>query len=641
LKHVIIGTAGHVDHGKTELVKALTGRDTDRLAEEKERGISIVLGFAPIDIGSGVEAGVVDVPGHERFVKSMVSGSVGVDIALIAVAADEGVMPQTEEHFEVLRLLGVCSGVIALTKIDLVDDEIAGVVESEVADLLAGTPLAGSDIVRTSVVTGEGIEDLRAALARAARSVAGRSTGWFFRMPVDRVFTRSGIGTIVTGTAWSGRVKTGDELILEPQGRKVRVREVQSFEHDIEESVSGMRTALALHGVKVEDVHTGNQLVETGSLPVSSIIDARVEMSALAHSKLKNRQRVRFHHAAAEILARAVLLDTEQLGPGESGMIQLRLEQPAAVMGGDSFVLRTYSPMRVLAGGKILDPSAPKTRRFSEDRLDLLTDLSSGEPSRIVASLAEEAGEAGIESRRVAIYGMDPEEARRTALELESEGILETDGERFYHKRTVESFNGKIRAELEKFAGENELVWGIDREELRARAGMTGSPLFDHLLEKGGDDEILFFRGGKVRSGSDEIELDVETKSLIDKLDLVISESGVRFAMKSDLVAEVGGDESRMTRCVHILQDRGRVKRVGSEGWISSSALDSLVTGVAAMIGEKGSMSVADFKERFGLTRKYAVPLLEHLDFNGYTRRDGDTRIAGPSLERSGDESGC
>jgi len=368
---VIIGTAGHVDHGKTELVKALTGHDTDRLAEEKKRGISIVLGFAPIDLGAGIEAGVVDVPGHERFVKNMVSGAVGVDVALIAVAADEGVMPQTEEHFEVLRLLGVRSGVIALTKIDLVDDEIADVVESEVADLLAGTPLEGSPFVRTSIVSGEGIEETRAALARAVDDAAGRRPGGFFRMPIDRVFTRSGIGTIVTGTIWSGHVTTGNEFSLEPQGRKVRVREVQTFEHDIDESVSGMRTALALHGVKVEDVSTGDQLIEPGVLPVSSMIDVRIEMSVLPGSKLKNRQRVRLHHAAAELLARAVLLDSEQLGPGESGMVQLRLEKPAAAMSGDRFVLRTYSPMRILAGGQILDPSAPKAKRFQEKRLAL------------------------------------------------------------------------------------------------------------------------------------------------------------------------------------------------------------------------------------------------------------------------------
>jgi selenocysteine-specific elongation factor len=633
LKHVIIGTAGHVDHGKTELVKALTGHDTDRLSEEKKRGISIVLGFAPIDLGTGIEAGVVDVPGHERFVKNMVSGAVGVDVALFVVAADEGVMPQTEEHFEVLRLLGVRSGVIALTKIDLVDGEIAGVVESEVTDLLDGTPLEGSPFVRTSVVTGEGIEELRAALARTAGETAGRSPGGFFRMPVDRVFTRAGIGTIVTGTTWSGRVSTSDELLLEPQGRRIRVREVQSFEHDIDESVSGMRTALALHGVKVEEVSTGNQLVEPGILPVSSMIDVRIEMSRLPGSRLKNRQRVRFHHAAAELLARAVLLDSEHLGPGESGMVQLRLEKPAAAMGGDRFVLRTYSPMRILAGGRILDPSASKAKRFEDGRLELLAELDSGEPERMIDALAAGAGAVGIEPGRLAMYGLGRKAADDATAALESSGRLVGNGERYYHGETVDRFEKRILTVLEDFVGGNELVWGVDREELRALAGLSGRSLFDHLLEKGKAEGKLFFKGGKVRAGSDEMELAGETKILVESLDAFIAEAGWKFPMKADLLPLAAGDDKKMMNCIHILQDGGKIVRVGGDGWISASALSEVTGRVAVMIGEKGSMSVGEFKNELGLSRKYAVPLLEHLDISGCTRREGDTRVAGPELK--------
>jgi selenocysteine-specific elongation factor len=633
LKHVIIGTAGHVDHGKTELVKALTGRDTDRLSEEKKRGISIVLGFAPIDLGPDVEAGVVDVPGHERFVKNMVSGAVGVDIAMIAVAADEGVMPQTEEHFEVLRLLGVRSGVIALTKMDLVDEEIAGVVESEVADLLEGTQLEGSPFIRTSIVSGEGIEELRAELARTAAGAAGRSPGGFFRMPVDRVFTRSGIGTIVTGTTWSGRVSTGDEISLLPQGRTVRVREVQSFEHDIDESVSGMRTALALHGVKVEEVHTGNQLVEPGVLPVSSMIDVHVEMSRLPGSKLRNNQRVRFHHAAAELLARVVLLDSELLGPGDSGMIQLRLEKPAAAMTGDRFVLRTYSPMRILAGGRIIDPSAPKEKRFQEGRLAFLAELDSGDAERVVAAVAAAAGPDGLDADRLSMYGLGPEVGMRTARSLEQAGMLISGGDRFYHGETVERFEQAIHDSLEAVTGGNELVWGVDREELRARAGLAGSPLFDHLLERGRAEGRLFFKGGKVRAGTDELELTGETKVLVEKLEAFITGAGVRFPMKGDLLPIAGGDEKKMSSCIHILLDGGKIVRVGGEGWISASALSDAVARVAGIIGDRGAMSIGDFKDALGLSRKYAVPLLEYLDMNGYTRREGDSRVAGPLLK--------
>jgi selenocysteine-specific elongation factor len=633
LKHIIIGTAGHVDHGKTELVRALTGHETDRLAEEKKRGISIVLGFAPIDLGPDVEAGVVDVPGHERFVKNMVSGAVGVDVAMIAVAADEGVMPQTEEHFEVLRLLGVRSGVIAITKMDLADDEIAGVVESEVADLLADTSLEGSPFVRTSIVSGEGIEELRSTLARIASEAAGKSAGGFFRMPVDRVFTRSGIGTIVTGTTWSGHVSTGDELALEPQGMKIRVREVQSFEHDIDESVSGMRTALALHGVKVEDVHIGSQLIEQDMLPVSSMLDVRLEMSRLPGSKLKNRQRVRFHHAAAEILARAIILDKETLGPGESGIVQLRLEKPVASMTGDRFVLRTYSPMRILAGGRIIDPAAPKEKRFREERLALLGAIDSGEAERILGALAGSRGAAGIDTAALTMYGMAPEAAASVAGKLVSSGTLVQGGERYYHGETVKEYDERILAELEKAAKASELAWGVDREELRALVGLTGSPLYDYLLEKGGKDGRLFFKGGKVRAGSGEMELSGEMKDLVAKFEAALSDAGVKFPMKAELLALAGGDTKKMQSCIHLLQDGDKIERIGGEGWISREGLDTTVAAVVGIMREKGEMTVGDFKDALGLSRKYAVPLLEYLDMNGFTRREGDARIAGPALK--------
>jgi selenocysteine-specific elongation factor len=635
-KHVIIGTAGHVDHGKTELVRALTGRETDRLEEEKRRGISIVLGFAPIDLGRGIEAGVVDVPGHERFVKNMVSGAVGVDVALMAVAADEGVMPQTEEHFEVLRLLGVRSGVVAVTKVDLAGGEMAEVVESEIADLLAGTPLEGCPMIRTSIMTGEGISELRDALARTAAEVASRGGGGFFRMPVDRVFTRSGIGTIVTGTAWNGRVSTGDELTLEPSGRRVRVREVQSFEHDVDESVSGMRTALALHGVKAGEVSAGEQLVTPGSLPVTSIIDVRLEMSRLQGSKLKNRQRVRLHHAAAEILARAVLLDAELLGSGGNGMVQLRLERPTAAMRGDGFVLRTYSPMRILAGGRILDPAAPKAKRFSQGRLSLLAALDRGDAAGIIGALSSSAGIEGLEPGVLSGYGIGPIEAAEAQEALASEGVLVEGGGRFFHAEAARLGERRVLGELEKFASENELAWGIDREELRTRAGLSGSPLFDLILEAGGKEGSLFFRGGKVRAGSAELELSVEMKGLIERLGERISEAGWAFPSGADLVPLAEGDGGRMLSCLRILQEEGRILRIGGDGWISARAIEEVKNRAGRIIADKGSMSVGDFKGELGISRKYAVPLLEYLDSEGYTRRAGDSRIAGPSLQGRG-----
>jgi len=632
LKNMIIGTAGHVDHGKTELVRALTGRDTDRLAEEKERGISIVLGFAPIETGSGTRAGIVDVPGHERFVKNMVAGASGVDVVLMVVAADEGVMPQTLEHFEVLRLLGVSTGVVAVTKTDLVDADIVEVVRSEVGDLLEGSPLEGSPVVGTSVVTGEGMGEVRAALEEAVARAAERRPGDFFRMPVDRVFTRSGIGTIVTGTTWSGEAGRGDELSVEPGGRKVRVREVQSFDTDVERAGPGMRTAVALHGVKKGDIRTGEQLVTPGALEGGSMIDAVVEVSALEGSALRMRQRVRLHHAAAERLGRAVLLGTGRLGPGERGFVQLRLESPAVAAGGDRFVLRTYSPMRVLAGGTVLDPSPGKARGKDEGRVRFLEELASRDPRRIVEALIGRAGASGLRIEDTARFGLDGRSARGAAEAAVSSGRAVGWGERLFGTAVLKDARGRLYAELDEFARGNRLVWGIDREELRARAGLAGSPLFDLLLDEGRSGGGLFFKGGRVRSGSESVEMSKEDRRVYDELESILVESGMRYPAMRDLTASVTRDEGKLVNLLHLLQEEGRAVRLPGEGYIEAGALGRIVEGVRGILEEKGSMSVGDLKDMTGLSRKYAVPILEYLDGEGYTVRRGDARVAGPRL---------
>jgi selenocysteine-specific elongation factor len=632
VKHVIIGTAGHVDHGKTELVKALTGHDTDRLEEEKKRGISIVLGFAPLDLGEGLEVGVIDVPGHERFVKNMVSGAVGVDVALVVVAADEGVMPQTEEHLEVLRLLGVRRGVIAITKIDLADDEIADVVESEAADLIRGTSLEGFTVIRTSAAAGEGIGELRAALASEAAAVIEKARGDFFRMPVDRVFTKSGIGTVVTGTTWGGVVRTGDELVVEPGGRKVRVREVQSFECDIDSSAPGMRTALALHGVKVGEIHSGDQLLTPGFLSTSGMLDVRLETGRSAGSKLRNRQRVRFHHAGAEVLARVILLESDEMGPEQSGFAQMRLEKPVAAMGGDRFVIRSYSPMRTVAGGIVIDPVPDKAKRFRTNRIGLLATLHTGDPPRMIEALADEEAGSGIPPGRLSLFGIGREEAERALAALSAEGTLHTAGGRFYHRRAVERYERKIYELLGEHTTGNGLVWGMDREELRARAGLSGEPLFDFLLEKGAGESRLFFKGGKIRAGSSEIDLSSSDKELVADIKRIVSEAGYSFPLMQDLAARTGQEDRKLLGYLKILQEAGDVVRVPGDGYISAAALEAIIEGTTGMLGQGGSMSVGDFKERFGLTRKYAVPLLEYLDGKGYTKREDDSRVAGPAL---------
>jgi len=632
MRHLIIGTSGHVDHGKTEIVKALTGRDTDRLKEEKERGISIVLGFAPLDLGDGIIAGIVDVPGHERFVKTMVSGAVGIDLALLVVAADEGVMPQTEEHFEVLRLLGVKSAVIAITKVDLADADLIGLVEDEIRGLIAGSALEGAPVIRTSAVTGEGLAELKAELKARSLALGTREAGDFFRMPVDRIWTKSGIGTIVTGTAWSGEVRKGAELVIEPGARAVRVREMQSFEHSVESAAAGMRTALALHGVRVNEVEIGMQVLVPGMLRSSSMLTVQVEAGRLAGGGIKNRQRVRIHHAASEIIGRIVLLEGETIPAGARGYAQLRLEKQAVARSGDRFIVRSYSPQRVIGGGTILDPTPAKIAHLKDDGTrSLLGALAGGDARQIAAALAAKSGAAGLPAEDLVRYGLRAGEtgAVRAALEADKR-IVAIEG-RLFDAEVVRERERALHATIESMSAENKLLWGVDREELRARMGLREGPLFERLLERGRAEGRLFFKGGRVRAGSGERELSPEDVRALERIEARIREAGFAFASKADLAA-VAPDEKRLASYLHILGERGSVVRISSDGYMDAARFRALIETMRERLGAAGSVSVGDFKDMFGFSRKFAVPILEHLDREGFTRREGDVRKAGPKM---------
>ncbi len=618
MRNLIIGTSGHVDHGKTEIVKALTGRNTDRLKEEQERGISIVLGFAPIDLGDGVAAGIVDVPCHERFVKTMVSGAVGVDLALLVVAADEGVMPQTEEHFEVLRLLGVRGAVIAITKIDLADDGLVGLVEEEIRDLVAGSAFEGAPVIRTSAVTGAGL--------------AEREAADFFRMPIDRVWTRSGIGTIVTGTAWSGEVRKGAELVLEPGGREVRVREVQSFERTLEAAAAGMRTALALHGVRVSEVEAGMQALTPGVLSPASMLNAVVEVGRLAPGPLRNRQRIRFHHAASEIIGRIITLDGGEISPGANAYVQLRLEIPAVARRGDRFILRSYSPQRVIGGGRILDPDAPKLKAHAAAVVrERLRALDGGTAEDTIVACAASGGSAGFAIASLERYGLARGEIAAATAALAKAGRLVSIEGRVFEKRIVSDTARSLVAMIEAMSAGNKLIWGVDREELRERSALREGPLFEYLMEEGKRSGVLFFKGGRVRAGSGERELSEADRKALAAIEARVREAGSAFATKGDLLAVVR-DEKRLVSYLHILVDRGAIVRISPDGAMHAERYRELLEKVRERLLGGGALSVGDFKEMFGFSRKFAVPILEHLDREGITRRDGDERKAGPKF---------
>ncbi len=632
MKNVIIGTAGHVDHGKTEIVKALTGRDTDRLSEEKSRGISIVLGFAPLDIGEGVRVGIVDVPGHEKFVKNMVSGAVGVDLFILVVAADEGVMPQTTEHFEVLRLLGVKSGVVVVSKADLVQPDLAEVVESEVKDLLAGTSLEQVPVVRASSVTGAGMGRLKEVLADLCRSASLRKDSGIFRIPVDRIFSKAGIGTIITGTTWSGKVAVGDEVVLEPEGRRLRVREIQSFESSLEESESGMRIALALHGAKKGDISIGDQLLTPGRLDKTGMLDVFVEVSLLPGSAISPRQRLRFHHAAGEIMCRAVPVGSQKLERGQSGYLQLRLEKPTVAMAGDKFVLRAYSPMRVVAGGRVLDPAPAKLRKREEGREEQLRILNEAGEERRLESLVERSGCKGMTPLELVKYGFRESSLDEVIGRLVNQGRLIRVNKVLVSAGIISTKEEEMLHLLDRFGDEKSLIWGMEREELRARLGLKQGPVFDYLVDRGSRDGTIFLKKGLVRSGSEERELSAEDIVSLERVEKLLKDSGFEFSAEEEIAREVG-DAEKTSRYLHILQERGAVTRIKEGRYLHSESMNEILSGVASALNQAGELTIGRFKKDFGFSRKFAVPVLEYLDSRGYTRREGNIRVAGPKLE--------
>lgn len=629
-RRLILGTAGHVDHGKTELVKALTGRDTDRLKEEKERGISIELGFAPLQLDDETFLGIVDVPGHERFVKHMVAGAGGVDLAMLLVAADESVMPQTEEHMEVLRSLEVGCGVVVISKCDLVDDDMLVILHEEIADLTKGTFLENAPVVETSAKTGEGLEELVAALKELAASVKSRDSSGPFRQPVDRVFHRKGIGVVVTGSCYSGTVKVGDTLQILPRGSTTRVRELQSFNEKRSEGHAGERLAIALQGVKLEEVDRGDMLVATGRFTVTHTVDARIRLATFHDFEVKNRERLRIHHGAKEVLGRVILLEHDVLRSGDDALVQLKLEKPLVPSEGDNFVLRKYSPPRVVGGGVVIDPIPERHKRRDSGVIDQLRLKERGDTKDILLKAIETAGLRGMHRRDIE-SGSHAEGLSVLQQLVERDEVLVVEGIAFYRgaldslAETVEELTGHHQARFP-------LQWGMDKEELRQKTRFPhGTPVFNKVLEKLALFRPVFVKGNRVRSAIPEIDLPESARQALAALLARILVGGVAFPTRSELEREWQSPH-RFVDAVQYLKERGEVTEVGSDGLIHREALAQCTEILRRLFEERTEISVADVKNALGLTRKHAIPLLEMLDDRRVTARAGNNRIMGPDF---------
>ncbi|HEX6790235.1 MAG TPA: selenocysteine-specific translation elongation factor [Candidatus Krumholzibacteria bacterium] len=621
-RHFILGTAGHVDHGKTELVRALTGHDTDRLKEEKERGISIELGFAPLALADGVFLGIIDVPGHERFVRQMVAGAGGIDMAMLLVAADEGVMPQTREHVEVLRSLGIRHGLVVVSKSDLATDETLALVREEIAELVRGTFLENAPVVPVSARSGAGMDALRAALLGIARAIEVRASSGPFRLAVDRVFHQKGIGVVITGSCYSGRVRIGDELDLLPGGRRVRVREIQSFGARRSEGLAGERLALALQGVKLEEILRGDMLATPDRFAVTQTVDVRVALAGDENVDLANRERVRIHHGASEVLGRVILLERDVLRAGESSLAQLRLEGPVVADAGDRMVIRTYSPPRVIGGAVVLDPRAEARRRSDAAAVVNLRLREEGNPADVLARTVEKAGAAGVGETEV-------DAALRDALV--ERGDVRVIAGRLYHRDVLAHIAVRAVEVATQHTQRHPLQWGIDKEELRRRLEFPhGAAVFNRLIEELSASHPLFVRASRVRAGSPEMTLSAELERAVGRLRDEIQSRGVAFASRDELGTGWGAREP-FADAVTVLKGRGEAVEVG-EGLIHPAALELAIDAVRRWFAGHAELGVGDLKEALGITRKHAIPLLELFDRRGWTARRGNTRVAGSGL---------
>ncbi len=617
MKNVIAGTAGHIDHGKTALVRALTGIDTDRLKEEKERGISIDLGFAHLRLGDNLRAGFVDVPGHERFIKNMLAGAGGMDLVLFVIAADESIKPQTREHFEICRLLNVPAGIVVLTKADLVDSDILELVRLEVDEFVRGSFLEGAPMMAVSSTTGQGIAELREELRKIAGGAPEKDASRYFRLPIDRAFTMRGFGTVVTGTLLSGTVRTEQEVELHPASRRVRVRGIQVHEETVARASAGQRTALNLAGIETAELRRGMMLAEAGRFSPVVRVDCSFELLRGA-KPLKHRAPVHFHAHAAEVEAEVRGIGTtEALKPGARRYVRIALREPLLLLPGDRFIVRMFSPVVTIGGGVVLDAAPP--RRDTPQRLEA---LENGSAASRIALLAAESRDGLSMNDLVARTGLT-EEAIAAAAREASLIVLTAPHYRVLDPAWAQRKLDAIQQTLKSFHRERPLIPGMPKEELRGRA-LPGAPAFllDALL---GRSKTIAAEGDAVRLASHKIALRRDEQDASAKIEGAFERAGLAAPSTNEVLAQSGVEPARAKTLLQILLREKKLVRVSDELVFHASAVRALRDLLAAHKGRR--FAVPEFKEWTGISRKFAIPLLEFLDRERVTRREGDVRL--------------
>ncbi|OGA05152.1 MAG: selenocysteine-specific translation elongation factor [Betaproteobacteria bacterium RIFCSPLOWO2_02_FULL_62_17] len=626
----IVGTAGHIDHGKTSLVKALTGQDTDRLKEEKERGISIDLGFAHLDLPDGTQAGVVDVPGHERFVRNMLAGAHGIDLVLFSVAADDGVMPQTEEHFDIVRLLGVTHGIFVITKADLASAERIREVEEEIEMLAADTAFAGAPMLPFSAVTRQGLPELRAAIVQGLAQCASAAPEGYFRMPVDRAFTLQGHGLVVTGTAHSGSVGIGEHLRCLPDGERFRVRGIQVHGRTLENAGWGQRVALNLAGSETASVKRGQVLCHEKIARTSTRFDAFAEIPRAGTRGLRSHQRVRVHLGTAEILAKVVFLHgKDKVESRESACCQITLDEPALVMRGDHFIIRDEVARRTIGGGIVIHPWAGRHKPRETRRMEKLETLRRGDFPELVNLLLEESETPVLPLDAMCqFFNLTANDVAVRLSRVKSALKLNLEGEQLFVSQTRWQTIGDAALKLVgAFHKAQPLAAGMDLEDLRAklRAGLSPG-VYRFLIDQRVAAKALAREGNLVRLPGHSVNVGGTEKALMEKIRAILGKDEMAPPDLPGIEKETGALKPKLIEVLKLLEREGGVVRVGPELYFLAGAVEKVKTALRAHLAEHGTITAAGFRDLIGSTRKYVIPFLEYFDRTGFTIRVGDNR---------------
>ncbi len=631
-KHIILGTAGHIDHGKTSLIRALTGLDTDRLPEEKERGITIELGFAHLDLPGDIHLGIVDVPGHEKFVHHMVAGVGGMDLVMLVVAADEGIMPQTREHLAICQLLGVRQGLVILTKIDMVEPDWLEMVQEDVREYFKGTFLESAPIIPVSSTTGDGIETLKTTLREIAEKIEPRQTGGPFRLPIDRVFTIRGFGTVVTGTVSGGSVSDGESLSIIPGGIGCKIRGLQVHGNRAERIVAGQRAAINIQNVDKDLIRRGMMLVRPRTIPETTMIDARCRLISSAEKPLKNRAPIRYHSGTAEIIGRVILIDRDVLEPGDEAFVQFRLSEPTANLPGDRFVIRSYSPVETIGGGWILDAEPHKHKRLKQETIDYFLHVSSSDPRERLLAMLDQAGIEGLVHEDIRRRFPDPADNIDAVLSsIVAEGLIHPvtgSPARFVSEISQAAFIDKLSASIHAFHERSPLRAGVSREEIRTSLKPQPSEeilasVLNRMIAAG----TLAEKASLIHTPGHEPTLSPEQKILLSSLTGFARKTGIDGFTQKDLLEKLSPDPKVFKPVFQHLIDTNAIKRLPGSLYIDSRILEEISSKLRDIFATQNTLTVGEFRDIMNISRKQAVPLLEYFDGVGLTRRKGDHRV--------------